>query len=106
MSYPALPIMENSRAERLGGLEPRRASNGVLKLRRLFSAEKTNFTIEHWLSQAQKDALEAVYQANKTANLSLTWPEDGLVYTVRFGAAPQYRREPGYWVANVLLLEV
>jgi hypothetical protein len=106
VSYPTLPIMENSYAERLGGFEPRRASNGVLKIRRLYSAEKTNFTVEHWLSQAQKDALEAAYQTHKTGHLSFTWPEDGVVYTVQFAAAPQYRREPGYWVANVLLLEV
>lgn len=107
MTYPTnLPIMDASKAERLGGFEPRRASNGVLKVRRLFSAEKINFSIEHWLTTAQKDSLEAIYQANKTLNVSLTWPEDGLVYTVRFAAAPQYRREPGYWVANVLLMEV
>ena len=29
--------------------------------------------------------LTAFYTANPTADITLTWPEDGVAYTVRFG---------------------
>lgn len=107
MSYPTtLPIMQESTAEREGGFEPARASNGLLKVRRLYSAEKMTFRLVHWLSDAQKTTLETAYSTFKTSNLTLVWPGDGASYTVRFGAAPQYDKKPGYHVARVLLLEV
>lgn len=107
MSYPTtLPINRASRTQREGGFNAVRATNGVLKVRRLYSVEKTDFTLEHWLTDAQKATLESVYSANRLLNITLTWPEDGVVYSVRFGAAPQYRKEAGYWVADVLLLQV
>lgn len=107
MSYPTtLPIMADSTADREGGFEPVRATNGLLKIRRLYSAEKTTFRLVHWLSDAQKATLETAYSTYKTANLTLVWPGDGASYTVRFGAAPQYEKRPGYHLARVLLLEV
>lgn len=107
MSYPSLPIIrEGSRAERRGGLDPVRASNGVLKVRRLYSADKTDFTLVHWLSDSQRATLEACWQANRTGNVTLTWPEDGAAYLCRFADSPLYERRPGWWVATVRLLEV
>lgn len=107
MAYPTgLPVMAESTSERDGGIDPARATNGLLKVRRLYSAEKTVFNVVHWLSDAQRTALEAAYQADKNLSFSFTWPGDGVTYTVRYGAAPQYRKQPGYHVATVLLLEV
>jgi ABC-type branched-subunit amino acid transport system substrate-binding protein len=107
MAYPSgLPVMAESTTERDGGIDPVRASNGLLKVRRLYSAEKSVFNVVHYLSDAQRTALEAAYQADKLLNFSFTWPGDGVTYTVRYGRAPQYRKEPGYTVASVLLLEV
>lgn len=107
MSYPTtLPIMRASSTQRDGGFDATRATNGVLKVRRLYSAEKVTFTLVHWLSDAQKATLEAAYQTFKTSNLTLTWPEDGANYTVRFGAAPLHVKQAGYWVSTVRLLEV
>lgn len=107
MSYPTtLPIMRASITQREGGFAPARATNGVLKMRRLYSTEKMTFDIVHWLSDSQKAALETAYQSFKTSNLTLTWPEDGANYTVRFAAAPLHVKQPGYWVSTVRLLEV
>jgi hypothetical protein len=107
MSYPTtLPIMRESTTSREGGFSPVRASNGVLKVRRLYSTEKMTFNLVHWLSDAQKTTLESAYTANRTSNVTLTWPEDGANYTCRFAGAPQYEKQPGYWVARVRLEEV
>lgn len=106
MSYPSLPMLRSSRADREGGFDPVRATNGVLKVRRLYSAEKMVFRVEHILTAAQRTTLEAAYTANRTANLSFVWPVDGQTYTVRFGAAPQYTTNGPWWFATVVLHEV
>lgn len=104
--YPtALPIMRSSTTLRDGGFDAVRATNGLLKVRRLYSAEKMTFRLIHWLSDAQKVTLETTYQSFKTSNLTLAWPEDGASYTVRFGAAPLHVKQAGYWESTVLLLE-
>lgn len=106
MSYPSLPILRSSSAERQGGFEPVRATNGVLKVRRLFAAEKTTFRVEHLLTDAQRTTLENAYVANRTANLTFAWPVDGQSYTVRFAEAPQYRKDGPWWFASVVLMQV
>lgn len=106
MDYPSLFMLRDSSTQREAGIQTTRATNGRLKIRRLYSSEKTNFTVVHRLTRAERDQLEAFYQANRTANVTLTWPEDGSVYTVRFGGAPQYRLQEGGWMATVQLLEV
>ena len=107
MSYPNLPLLRDSSSQRESGLAPARATNGMLKVRRLYSTEKMSFSLAHWpLTRVQRDQLEAVYQANKNGNVTLLWPEDGASYTVRFAAAPQHRLENGYWRSTVRLEEV
>lgn len=106
MSYPALPIEASSSAQRLSGLAPARARNGLLKVRRLYSADKLVFDLVHRLSDAQRATLETAYQANKLANLALAWV-DGATYAVRFGSAPLHvQLTPGFWESRVQLLEV
>jgi hypothetical protein len=108
MAYPTtIPIMAESRATREGGFVPVRATNGLLKVRRLWSAEKWSFDLVHWLSSAQRTTLETAYAANRTNNVTLTWPADGSTYTCRFASAPSYEwRTGGFWVARVRLEEV
>ena len=107
-AYPTLPwLVDGTATDRDGGLDPVRASNGTLKIRRLYSADKAGWTIAHWLTDAQKATLEAFYTTNRTLNVTLTPPYEGASYTVRFAATPVY--EPKYanrWVAKVRLLEV
>lgn len=106
MSYPNLPILRDSSTSREAGIQAVRATNGLLKSRRLYSTEKMSFTVVHWLSDAQRTTLETAYQTFKNSTLTLAWPEDGQSYTVRFAAAPQHRRQTGYWVSTVRLEEV
>jgi hypothetical protein len=97
--------MRDSTTQRLHGIEPARASNGALKIRRFAPGEKMIFNLVHWLSDAQRATLESTYSTNRVASMSFIWPEDGATYTVRFGDAPQYMKKPGYWVSLVQLLE-
>lgn len=106
MSYPSLPLLKSSTAERDGGFEPVRATNGALKVRRSYSTEKTTFRLEHILTDAQKTTLENAYLANRTLNCTLAWPVDGLNYTVRFAGPPQYRKDGPWWFASVTVMEV
>lgn len=105
-AYPALQSLRSTQTERNSGHEPKRATNGTLKVRRLFTAEKTDFRIEHLLDSAQKTTLENFYQANKDANVDFTGPEDGATYVVCFVAPPLYRKTGLRWLASVRLSEV
>lgn len=91
---------------RSDGQEPVRASNGTLKVRRLYSATKSDFAIDHMLTLPEKATLDAFYVANRDLDVSYTSPEDGAAYTVRFAAPPQYVRFPSWVQARVRLMEV
>lgn len=106
MSYPSLPISAESSTNRDSGINPVRATNGALKVRRLFSAEKMTFDIVHLLTDAQKATLETAYSTFKVSNLTLVWPEDGVSYTVRFATAPLHVKRGGGWRSTVRVLEV
>jgi hypothetical protein len=106
MPYPNnLMILEESEASRLGGIDAARASNGQLKVRRLYSADKTDFTVVHMLTRAERDQLMAFYAANITAGFDFVWPGDGATYSVRFTAPPQIWRKGLYYRATVRLGE-
>ena len=105
---PALSAPQRSSSTvRSGGQDPARATNGALKMRRLFTAEKMDFTIDYWLTTAQKNALESFYSTNKDASNTIVWAEDGVTYTVLFAAPPQNLLMPGgWWQVRVRLMEV
>lgn len=105
-AYPTLDTLRSSAYTRDGGFDSARATNGALKVRRLFSAEKTEFTLDHSLTSTTKSTLETFYQTNKDLDVTFTWQADGASYTVRFLAPPQYLRLPGGWQARVRLSEV
>ena len=91
---------------RSDGQEAVRATNGGLKVRRLYSATKSDFTIDHWLTSAEKTTLDSFYTTNRDLDVTYTSPEDSTAYTVRFVAPPQYIRMPGWYQARVRLMEV
>lgn len=106
MSYPALPILRSSSATREAGIDSVRMTNGMLRTRQRYSANKTTFRVEHILSGAERATLEAAFASYATANLTFTWPADGVAYTVRFAGAPQYEARGPWWMARVQLEEV
>jgi hypothetical protein len=88
-TYPKLPILDTSRISVMDGIVPVRASNGSLKVRKLFSSDKAEFTVEHLLTKADWDTLKAFYDANYNLDVTFNWPGRTTTYTVRFVTAPQ-----------------
>jgi len=106
-AYPTLPTTPTSTPSRVDGFIPVRATNGALKVRKLMTAEKMEWTLEHELTSAQRSSLESHYGTHKTTTFSYTWPGAATVYTVAYVAAPLYFDQPGGWSkARVMLAEV
>ena len=106
-AYPTFPMQRDGTAwQREAGIVPTRATNGVLKVRRIYSADKRSFVATHWLSDTDKATLEAHYSAHRAVSFSMAWPHDGASYTVVYAGAPQYELRDGFVVATVPLLEV
>jgi hypothetical protein len=93
--YPKYTILDSSDVTPIDGYEQRRASNGDLKVRKLSTGEKREFTIDHYLTKAERDTYEAFFQANKLLNVTLYWPGEASPATVRFVAAPKYSGPSG-----------
>jgi hypothetical protein len=106
-AYPTLSTQRSGPGpSRSDGIEVQRASNGTLKVRRMYSGTKSEFQLDHWLTDAQKTSLDTFYTTNRDLDVTYTSVEDSVAYTVRFAAPPQYVRMTGWWQARVRLLEV
>ncbi len=105
-TYPSFGVQINSSVKVEEGYEPVRATNGSLKIRRMFASPKRTFDIEHWLDSSEKSTLDTFYSTNKGLNVTLVWAGDGQSYTVRFVDAPQYTWQPWGFVTRVRLMEV
>lgn len=106
MPYPSFPVLDESESTSDAGIQATRASNGLLKVRRLFSADKAEFTVVHALSRADRDTLMTFYAANVATQFSFYWPGDGATYTVRFAAAVQSSRRSNHYRMTIRLVEV
>jgi hypothetical protein len=106
MAYPSLTITQDSTADTDAGLRPQRATNGKLKMRRLYSEDKTEFYVVHLLTAAERATLRAHYLANRTNAFTFVWPLDGQEYTVQYLGAPSFSRAPMGFRADVRLGEV
>jgi hypothetical protein len=84
-AYPDLPFaLDSQRIVRDGRVEDT-LGDGAGRVRKLY-ADKADFDLKHpALTAAQVVTLDAFYAANERADFTLTWPEDGITYTVRFG---------------------
>jgi hypothetical protein len=102
-AYPTLPYAESSRMTVASGHEPKRATNGTLKLRRLHNQDRATFVLAHELTDAQKTTLDAFYASNKDIALDYTWPATAATYAVKFTAAPQYVWTVWGWQVQVRL---
>ena len=107
MTSPAYPVVQDeSEAVQYAGLEATRATNGLRKTRRLYSDEKTDFTLVHVLTRAERDALAVHYAANRTAQFDFRWAGDGLTYTCVYADSPQFSRRHNHYRAIVRLAQV
>lgn len=105
-AYPTLLILRTSSTERDAGFQTGRATNGLLRVRCLYPADKADFSLVHWLSLAEKNALDAFYTINKLRDILYTDPADSRSYTVRFAAAPLPVDMTPWWEVRVRLREV
>lgn len=107
MPYPTYPIVQDESEAVVGaGIQAVRATNGMLKRRRLYSADKADFTIVHILGRADRDTLLAFWEANKDANFDFRWPVDGATYTCGFVDKPQVSPRTAYYHVTVRLAQV
>lgn len=105
-TYPKFFTLVESTATPQSGVDPVRATNGLLHMRRLWPDDKHSFEVAHVLSLAERADYAAFYAANKNADITYTWPGDSQVRTVRFAAPPQYRRLTQHAEVRVRLEEV
>ena len=105
-NYPGYFHLADSTATPQSGVEPQRATNGALRMRRLWPDDKHRFDIGHTLTPAQQDAFRAFYADNKNLDITYTWPGDRIARTVRFGAPPQFRHFTSHAEVRVHLEEV
>ncbi len=107
-SYPTLPTTMATRDTIEDGRSVLRATNGALKVRRLYAADTKRFDLEHRLSASDKSTLDTFYGTNADLDVTYVYPADGASYTVRFVAAPAHQVQPGKaaWITRVQLAEV
>lgn len=107
-TYPSFYMVRSDTSHGIdGGFKTARATNGALRVQRLFPQPKREFNITHWLTAADKSTLDSFYSTNKDLNVDLVWPEDNVTYTVRFAEHPQLElRAPDFWIVKVKMLEV
>lgn len=105
-NYPSHFHLADSQATPQSGVEPARATNGMLKMRRLWPDDKHTFDIAHVLTLDEQASYHAFYAANKNLSVTYTWPGDGQARTVLFGAPPQYKRFTRHFEVRVRLEEV
>lgn len=107
-AYPSVMLVSDSTPRRDAGIVASRATNGKLRARRLFTAEKMEFDLVHWATAAEKDALEAHYQAHRDTSFAFTWLVDGVTRTCSYATAPlpTPAQHPGKFIVSVKLMEV
>jgi hypothetical protein len=105
-AYPAYRQLRDSTATVAGGHTTARATNGALRVQRLFDTDKADFEVHHVLSPAQWAELVAFYNANRDLDVTFRWAGDGQTYTVRFTAPPQPTRRLNHIEARVRLAQV
>lgn len=98
--------LRSSATDRDSGIQSARATNGALRVRSLYTADKANFSLVHWCTTAEKNALDEFYAANRLLNVDYTDPADSVTYTVRFTSAPQPVDMTPWWEVRVVLREV
>jgi hypothetical protein len=105
-AYPSFDILRESDADAVSGFDAVRATNGSLRVRQRWAADKIDFTLVHRLTVAQFATYIAFYNANRLLDVSLTWPETGATHTVRFVGAPKRALVNGRYTVRAVLQEV
>jgi hypothetical protein len=105
-AYPTLPTGDDSGADIDLGLEPARATNGALRVRARYPADKRSFTLHHMLTAAQYTALQTFRNANRLLDVDLYWLPHNATYTVRLVGYQERCVHSELWDVTVKLEEV
>lgn len=95
--YPAVAQSPDTRIEPLPGAVISRAVNGKVHGRQYHDADQYDIeSIHRFISVEDKDAILAVYDANRDLAINWTYAGDGTVYSVYFaqGQRPNAIRAP------------
>lgn len=108
MAYPTLPQNAGSSESQLLGRQVDRATNGAVKARSLYAADKKVFDLKHMsLTDAQKATLTAFYATNALNSFEFVWAGDATSYTVIFGSNDfQFQSTGLYWNISIQLVQV
>lgn len=91
-AYPSLGQTMGSEPEIVDDVRIERATNGTLRGRALWPAQKRRFRIEHnGVAPAERDAVLSFYATHRATTFEFTWAGDGQVYVVVFARTPQHR---------------
>lgn len=111
-AYPSsLPQAAGSSEEWVDPIELSYSRAGSVKARRLQSAKKRAFVVEHsFLTEAQRSTLESFYDTNRSIALTFAWNDaPGTTYNVIFSDASglTFKRVAGnYYDVTVRLAEI
>lgn len=106
VAYPSYPLLAESTDSRSDGGTTERATNGKLRRQVLYPADKReSMSAAHLVPIADGLALEAFYEANRTAELTIDWI-DGKTVTAVFSAPPKITRYSKRWKVVMTLTEV
>lgn len=108
-TYPSLQYTTSLTVDRRDGRVDVRATNGALKSRLLYPADKRTFVVQHELSSTARQTLDTFYTNNRDLSFYYTPPGEATVYTVRFVGPPTFvpiGTGLQWWSAQVRMSEV
>ena len=104
-AYPSYRQLLGDEPKHLDDIEITRAGNGDLRGYSLRDARKLRIPVSHVLNAADRAALISFYDANRLADIDLTWERTGDVVTCRFVEPPAEQALGGGWFRMTSTLE-
>ena len=94
-AYPSYGQTTQSRESREDGTQWERASNGALRGRAMWPADKLSLRVDHVVDRSDADALVAFYRTNRLAAVDVVWEGDGQTYAMFFSRPPEVQHVGG-----------
>ena len=105
-NYPSISQIIGSEATQQSGIRIDRASNGDVRGQILYSSDRKNFRVLHYVNSTDKSTLDTFYSTNKALEITFTWSADSQNYNCIFMDAPKYTpRKAGWFDVEVMLAQ-
>lgn len=106
-TYPSVTQTARSRMDIADDVRVERATNGTLRARAMWDAEKRAWSVDHVASAAEAETLRQFYADNRTLTFDFIWRGDGQTYVAMFAGQPRF--EPidsrALWRVTVEIVE-